>query len=96
MSDDQPVVTYPLNEVLGRIERTVDGIDKKLDQQYGDLDRRVRDLEVERAERAKAREVGAEYRHQSVESRRASTAMWVAGLAALGAVAEAIVQAVGH
>ena len=91
---DDPQISYPMHEVLGRIETKVDKIDGKLDEKFTELDRRVRDLEVERAERAKAREVSAEYRGRSADSRRATLALTVGGLAALAAVAEAIVQAV--
>jgi hypothetical protein len=112
LSDDPQTVSYPLPLILDRIQTSVDNLGRdmngRLDRIEGQLaqkadlaaltsvDGRVKALEVERAQREKAREVNAEHRNKSVDSRRATWAMAVAAVAAAGAVTEAIVQAIHH
>lgn len=103
MSDDPQTVSYPLTEVLSRIEGKVDKIDGKLDQkadraEVAAVAARVTVLEVERAERAKAREVNAEHRAKSADSRRTTIALAIAACGVIAAAGDAIAQVVtgGH
>lgn len=99
MSDDDQMISYPVREVLDRMDARLERIEVKLDHKadkadVAELDGRVKVLEVEKATREKAREVNAEHRQRAGESRRANWAIWLAGLAAAGAVAEAIITGI--
>jgi hypothetical protein len=112
LSDDPQTVSYSLPDELREIKTSIkdlgrdvnsrfDRVENQLAQKADKADLvevtgRVTALEVERAERSKAREVNAENRNRVTDSKRARWALAVAGLAALGAIAEAIIQAVGH
>jgi hypothetical protein len=107
---DPQTVSYPLPTVLDRLQSSVDGLrndmNGRLDRIEGQLAQkadkadlvgltgRVTALELERAERTKAREVNQEHKQAALSSRQASWAIFLGAAGVLAAVAEAIVQAV--
>jgi hypothetical protein len=109
---DPQTVSYSLPDELREIKTSIKDLGRdvtaRFDRIEGQLatkadlaaltavDSRVKVLEVEKATRDKAREVNAEHRSNSAESRRTNWALAVGGIAALAAITEAIVQAIGH
>jgi hypothetical protein len=110
LSDDPPVISYEVKEVLGRIEGSIkdlghdmngrlDRIENQLAQKADRaevvaLDGRVKVLEVDKAQRDKAREVSSEHRKTAAAARRWKWGTGIALFAAAAATAEAIITGI--
>lgn len=104
MSDDPQTVSYPIAGQLDKIDAKLDKIDAKLDTKAdrSDLVRVEKKVDLQNG-RIAALETAETVRKARggtaravADSKRANWALAVGGLAALGAIAEAIIQAVGH
>lgn len=108
MSDDPQVVSYPLNDVLGRIEGSIKDLGRDVNSRFdrmetqlgqkadkadvAQLSGRVGVLETDKAARDAENRTGRRF----LESKRGAWALAISSLAAVAAVGGAVVEAVHH